>query len=118
MLCTIFLNEDSKWTAPEWLARNLAAHLESSFRFAETEIEQRFADLLAGEARVVDLTRASTAEMRDLLESAEIARKWVKRPSEWAEPAAALEFITAYDWFLTLLRRDIRVEEAKPEIKG
>jgi hypothetical protein len=112
MLSAIILNDRGKWTAPAWVARHLAACLDNAFILPETDAKERFSELVAGRASVVDLSGASSAEMRELLEAAELARRVVKRPSEWAEPASALEFITAFDRFLHLLRSDERVEEA------
>jgi hypothetical protein len=109
MLCTIILNANDKWTAPEWLARNLAAHLDPAFVLAKTRVKERFSNMLDGESGTVDLSNATPAEMRELLKTAELSRHSVKRPSEWEEPAAAVEFITAYDRFLNLLRGDERV---------
>jgi len=112
MLSTIILNHREKWTAPAWVARNLAAYLDNAFVLPETDAKERFSELVAGRANIVDLSGASSAQMRELLKAAKFARRVVKRPSEWAEPASALEFITAFDQFLHLLRRDERVEEA------
>jgi len=111
MLSTIILNERDKWMAPAWVARHLAAYLDNSFILPETDAKERFSELVAGRASIVDLSGASSAEMRELVKAAKFARRRVKSPSEWAEPASALEFITAFDRFLHLLRSDERVEE-------
>src|SRR5437762_2694290 len=109
MVCTSIVSKDEHWTAPEWMARNLAAHLDPSFVLAKTRVEERFSRLLAGRTGIVDLSTASAAEMRELLRVAESARGCVKRPSEWADPESAFEFIAGYDKFLEALRRDSRV---------
>src|SRR5437868_4537958 len=112
MHCTIVINDADRWRAPEWVARNLIAHLDTWFVLGKTGVEERFSELLDGHSHTVDLSRASVDEMRELRRAAESARGIVKRPSEWAEPASALEFTTAYDRFLSMLCSDKRSMES------
>jgi len=68
-----------------------------------------FSDLLGGGAAVADLTQASPAEMIELLSAAESARRSIKKPSQWNDPASGNEFTVAYDGFLEVLRADRRI---------
>jgi len=112
MLYTIVINDHHSWKAPDWVARNLIAHLDPSFVLGKTGVEKRFSDLLGGRSHRVDLSEASTEEMRELRRVAEFARQVVKRPSDWEDPASALEFTSAYDRFLIMLRNDERSFES------
>jgi hypothetical protein len=112
----IILHAEDKWVAPEWVVRNLVAHLAIGFGFCKTQIAERFEGLLVGTADSVDLSAASPAEMQELLSAAEFGRRSLNRPSQWADPAAALETVAAYDQFLALLRRDERTTEKSPTL--
>src|SRR5688500_18803773 len=81
-------------SGPEWIARNLAAYLDSaflpmsedwladnpdalrkfSFVIPTTDVANRSSDLLSGKASQVDLTAASPCEMQELNKAAKFAR--------------------------------------------
>ena len=108
-MAKIIFDRLSRWNAPTWVARNLAAHLDVFIALTTTKIRERFSELLAGHATVVDLSTASSEEMAELLEAAEFSRQAVKRKSKWGDPASESIFITAFDRFLDTLRMDRRV---------
>lgn len=108
---SIIVNKNARWAAPEWLVRNLVAHLDTSLALAKTDVEERLAPLFEGRDTTVDLTEASAAEMRELLKAAESARRCVKQPEEWAEPESGERFIEEFAAFLDLLHADERVKK-------
>jgi hypothetical protein len=113
VLCKIIINPRDEWVAEDWMARNLAAYLYVCLTLAKTKVEARFAELFSGSESVVDLTTATVAEIEELLAAARSARKSVKPPSKWEEPASGQAFIAAFDRFVEQLRMDSRVQAVR-----
>lgn len=109
-LWRIAVSDTDKLEAPEWVVRNLAAHLDEWLgALAETKVCDRLAGVLESQEDRIDLSEATPAELRELLRAAESARTIVKPPMQWNDPISANEFLAAFDRLIELLHQDKRV---------